>query len=57
MSFYPAVFPDRLQKLNRMRALQARGAHVTEEEREMMDELALALKETDASDDKVAQSN
>ena len=39
-----------------MRALQARGAQVTAEEREMLDELELALKETDASDDKVCQS-
>ena len=36
-----------------MRALQARGAQVTAEEQEIMDQLELALKETDASDDKV----
>ena len=47
------LFFFRLQKLNRMRALQARGAQVTAEEREIMDQLELALKETDASDDKV----
>ena len=42
-----------MQKLNRMRALQARGAQVTAEEQEIMDQLELALKETDASDDKI----